>query len=112
MMQWGKVGAEPGEFNPPHGLAFDKAGRLYVADRSNNRIQIFDQGGKLLGIWKRSADPSGVYIDKNDNIYVADSLSNDMTNPGFKTASVGARIPTARWPASFPGANTTPSRRW
>jgi sugar lactone lactonase YvrE len=84
LMQWGKVGAAPGDFNPPHGLAFDKEGRLYVADRSNNRIQIFDQNGKLLGIWKQFGRPSGIYIDKNDTIYVADSLSNATTNPGFK----------------------------
>jgi len=84
IMQWGKVGAGPGEFNPPHGFAFDKAGRLYVADRSNNRIQIFDQQGKFLAEWKQFGRPSGVYIDKNDNIYVADSLSNETANPGFK----------------------------
>jgi DNA-binding beta-propeller fold protein YncE len=84
LMQFGKVGSGPGEFNPPHGFAMDKAGRLYVADRSNNRIQIFDQNGKYLTEWKQFGRPSGVYIDKNDTIYVADSLSNEMTNPGFR----------------------------
>ncbi len=84
LMQWGKVGSGPGEFNPPHGFALDKEGRLYVADRSNNRIQIFDQNGRYLAEWKQFGRPSGVYIDKNDNIYVADSLSNETTNPGFR----------------------------
>jgi DNA-binding beta-propeller fold protein YncE len=83
ILQWGKVGAEPSDFNPPHGFAFDHEGRLYVADRSNNRIQIFDQNGRLLGIWKQFGRPSGIYIDKNDTLYVADSLSNQTTNPGF-----------------------------
>lgn len=82
--EWGKLGAGPGEFNSPHGLAMDKEGRLYVADRSNNRVQVFDQDGKFLTEWRQFGRPSGIYIDKNDNIYVADSLSNEPTNPGFK----------------------------
>jgi len=82
--QWGKLGAGPGEFNSPHGLAMDKEGRLYVADRSNSRIQIFDQDGNFLTEWRQFGRPSGIYIDKNDNIYVADSLSSPQNNPGFK----------------------------
>jgi len=83
LLSWGKLGAGPGEFNAPHGLAMDKAGRLYVADRSNNRIQIFDQQGKFLGEWKQFGRPSGIFITKDDMIYVADSLSNAKNNPGF-----------------------------
>jgi sugar lactone lactonase YvrE len=81
---WGKEGAGPGDFNVPHGLAFDSGGRLFVADRANSRIQIFDQDGKLLDEWKQFGRPSGLYIDKNDVIYVADSQSSDKLNPGFK----------------------------
>jgi sugar lactone lactonase YvrE len=81
---WGKEGSGPGEFNVPHGLAFDSAGRLFVADRANSRIQIFDQDGKLLDEWKQFGRPSGITIDKNDVIYVADSQSSDKLNPGFK----------------------------
>jgi sugar lactone lactonase YvrE len=62
----------------------DKAGRLYVADRSNSRIQIFDQDGKFLAEWRQFGRPSGVFIDKNDIIYVADSTSSDKVNPGYK----------------------------
>jgi DNA-binding beta-propeller fold protein YncE len=83
LLSWGKLGEGPGEFNAPHGLAMDKAGRLYVADRSNNRIQIFDQQGKFLGEWKQFGRPSGIFITKDDMIYVADSLSNKQNNPGF-----------------------------
>jgi hypothetical protein len=50
---WGKRGSAPGEFIAPHGLAFDSKGRLFVADRANNRIQIFDQDGKFLEEWKQ-----------------------------------------------------------
>ncbi len=44
--EWGKLGSAPGEFEGPHALAFDRKGRLFVGDRSNNRIQIFNQNGK------------------------------------------------------------------
>ncbi|HYM18924.1 MAG TPA: peptidyl-alpha-hydroxyglycine alpha-amidating lyase family protein [Micropepsaceae bacterium] len=81
---WGKHGTGPGEFDAPHGLAMDSQGRLYVADRSNSRIQIFDQDGKFIAEWRQFGRPSGVFIDKKDIIYVADSTSSDKTNPGFK----------------------------
>jgi streptogramin lyase len=81
---WGKKGSGPGEFALPHRLAMDSQGRLFVADRSNSRIQIFDQDGKFLAEWKQFGRPSGVFIDKNDVIYVADSESNNTQNPGFK----------------------------
>jgi DNA-binding beta-propeller fold protein YncE len=81
---WGKKGTGPGEFDAPHGLAMDSAGRLFVADRSNSRIQIFDQEGKFLAEWRQFGRPSGVYINKNDIIYVADSTSGEKTNPGYK----------------------------
>ena len=90
---WGKKGAGPGEFNVPHALAMDSSGRLFVGDRANSRIQIFDQDGKFLAEWKQFGRPSGVFIDKGDIIYVADSESNDTQNPGFKR---GLRIGSAK----------------
>jgi sugar lactone lactonase YvrE len=90
---WGKRGTAPGEFDTPHALAFDSRGRLFVADRGNNRIQIFDQDGKFLEEWKQFSRPSGIYIDKNDVIYVADSESNSKTNPGGKR---GIRVGSAK----------------
>jgi streptogramin lyase len=81
---WGRTGAGPGEFDTPHALAMDSKGRLFVGDRSNNRIQIFDQDGKFLEDWKQFGRPSGIYIDANDNLYVADHASNAKVNPGFK----------------------------
>jgi sugar lactone lactonase YvrE len=90
---WGKRGSAAGEFDTPHGLALDSRGRLFVADRGNNRIQIFDQDGKLLEEWKQFSRPSGLYIDKNDVLYVADSESNRKTNPGWKR---GIRIGSAK----------------
>jgi sugar lactone lactonase YvrE len=109
---WGKEGNGPGEFNVPHGLAFDSAGRLFVADRANNRIQIFDQDGKLLDTWKQFGRPSGITIDKNDMIYVADSQSSDKLNPGFKQGirvgnvkdgKVAAFIEESKFPGALEG---------
>jgi sugar lactone lactonase YvrE len=91
--EWGKKGTGPGEFGLPHGLAMDSAGRLFVADRENNRVQIFDQDGKFLAEWKQFGRPSGVFIDKNDVLYVADSQSSEKTNPGFQQ---GVRIGSAK----------------
>jgi DNA-binding beta-propeller fold protein YncE len=90
---WGKRGSGPGEFDTPHGLAFDSQGRLFVADRGNSRIQIFDQDGKFLAEWKQFSRLSGIYIDKNDVLYGADSESNAQRNPGWKR---GIRIGSAK----------------
>lgn len=78
LMTWGMKGSGPGEFNIPHALAFDAQGRLFVADRGNNRIQIFDEQGKFLAEWKQFSRPSGIAIDKHDAIYVADSESGSV----------------------------------
>jgi sugar lactone lactonase YvrE len=97
LMKWGKHGSGQGEFEVPHALAFDSRGRLFVGDRANNRIQIFDQDGKFLGQWKQFSRPSGMYIDRNDILYVTDSESTDKEgygyNPGWKR---GIRIGSAK----------------
>ena len=92
---WGKLGAGPGEFDQPHSMAMDSKGRLFVGDRNNNRIQIFDQDGKFIAEWKQFSRPSGVYIDKNDLLYVADSESESVSrnHDGWKR---GIRIGSAK----------------
>jgi hypothetical protein len=76
----------PGEFDVIHTLAFDSRGRLFIGDRQNNRIQIFDQNGGFIAQWFQFGRPSGMYIDNNDVIYVADSESRDgRTNTGALT---------------------------
>jgi len=92
---WGIKGSGPGEFAQPHALAMDSRGRLFVGDRSNNRIQIFDQDGKFLAEWAQFSRPSGIEIDKNDVIYVADSESGSV-NPGHRDWKRGIRIGSAR----------------
>jgi sugar lactone lactonase YvrE len=73
--------AQPYSFDQPHALAMDSKGRLFVGDRGNNRIKIFDQSGKLLDTWYQFSRPSGIYIDKDDRIYVADSESGSVSPP-------------------------------
>jgi streptogramin lyase len=90
---WGKRGKGPGEFDTPHAIAMDSQGRIFVADRGNNRIQIFDQDGRFIDQWKQFGRPSGVFIDRQDMIYVADSQSNATLNPGFTR---GIRIGRAK----------------
>jgi sugar lactone lactonase YvrE len=91
---WGKKGTGPGEFDIPHALAFDSKGRLFVGDRNNNRIEIFDQDGNFIDQWRQFSRPSGIFIDKHDVIYVADSESNSVRpNPGFKR---GMRVGSAK----------------
>jgi sugar lactone lactonase YvrE len=90
---WGKLGSGPGEFKTPHGLAMDSRGRLFVADRGNNRIQIFDQDGKFLDEWKQFSRLSGIYIDNKGILYGTDSESSTARNAGWKR---GIRIGSAK----------------
>src|SRR6202007_2813292 len=85
------------EFNCPNAIAIDAQGRVLVGDRTNNRIQIFDQDGNYLEEWRQFGRPSGIYITAHDTIYVADSESGPDTGahelPGMKK---GIRIGSAR----------------
>ena len=73
---WGGKGTGPGQFDVPHSIAIDSKGRVYVADRSNNRIQIFDENGKFLNQWTNFGTPWGLFI-KDDLIYVVDGTANN-----------------------------------
>ena len=92
---WGSKGSGPGELDIPHAIAMDSQGRLFVGDRQNNRIQIFDQDGKYLDQWAQFSRPSGIFIDAKDNIYVADSESESVSknHDGWKR---GIRIGSAK----------------
>ena len=90
---FGEYGYGPSQFRGAHSLAMDSKGRLFVADRGNRRIQIFDQEGKLLDTWYQFSRISGLYIDRNDTLYAIDSESDDNYNPGWRK---GLRVGSAR----------------
>lgn len=90
---WGRTGYAPGEFRMLHSIAIDPEGRVFVADRGNNRIQIFDQEGRFLAQWTQFGRPSGITFDQQGQIYVTDSESDNVQNPGWE---MGIRIGDAR----------------
>jgi DNA-binding beta-propeller fold protein YncE len=95
--EWGSKGSGPGQISEPHTIALDSQGRVFVGDRENNRIQIFDQEGKLITEWRQFGRPSGISITRDDTIYVTDSESGPDTGahelPGIKK---GIRIGSAK----------------
>lgn len=95
--EFGTPGKARGEIEVPHALAFDSKGRLFVADRWNNRVSVFTQDGKFIDAWSQFGRPSGIAIDRNDVLYSADSESRNPVgygyNPGWQR---GIRIGSAR----------------
>src|SRR5262249_26495377 len=75
---YGKTGKAPGDFRGPHALSYDSQGRLFVADRNNNRIQIFDKNMKFVTEWKQFGRPSGMAILKDDTLLVSDTESGHV----------------------------------
>ena len=88
--QFGKRGTGPGDFIQPHALALDAEGRLYVGDRSNNRVQVLTTDGKFIAEWPQFSRPSGIAI-RGDMIYVADSESGSVA-PSQKLWIRGIRV--------------------
>jgi len=83
LMEWGETGRERGQFRTPHALAMDSQGLLYVGDRDNRRVQVFTQEGAFVREYHHLGRASGLHIDANDWLYVADSESSMNGNPGF-----------------------------
>jgi NHL repeat len=86
LSSWGEPGGGPGQFHLPHGIAIDKQGVVYVADRENSRVQLFDLDGKYLAQWTDVARPCQVFV-AGDRVYVAEL--------GFRAG---------RWPGTAPPA--------
>ena len=87
--EWGEIGFRPGQFRTPHALEFDSQGRLFVADRGNHRVQIFDQDGNLLDIYYQFSRISGLFITADDMLYAIDSESQETNHYGWMN---GVRI--------------------
>ena len=69
---WGGPGTGPAQFNIPHALVIDREGRVLVADRENNRIQIFKQDGQFITQWSDTNRPSSLFVDGKGNIIVGE----------------------------------------
>ncbi len=93
VLRYGTTGQGHLQLSAPHAIAIDTQGRLFIADRDNNRLMIWDQDGGYIDQWQQFGRPSGIYIDHTDTIYVADSESWGPDNPGWKK---GIRIGSAR----------------
>jgi len=92
LFSWGDPGKGPSQFVVPHGLAVDNSGRVLVADRHNNRIQIFDAFGKYLTEWTEGLKfPTDIYIDKDQTVYVS-----ELMRPGISIFDINGKL-LARW---------------
>jgi len=87
--QWGQLGLEHGEFRTPHAMEFDSKGRLWVADRGNHRIEIFDQEGNYLESRYTYGRISGLFITADDEVYAIDSESSPLNHPTWRN---GVRV--------------------
>ena len=85
---WGKIGVKHGEFRTPHALMFDAKGRLWVADRGNHRLEIFDKDGNYLESRYMFGRVSGFFI-KGNLLYAIDSESGPLNHPNWRD---GVRI--------------------
>jgi len=103
--QWGgcigSEGDDPLQFNDPHDIEIDHStGRIYIADRGNDRVQVLDKDGNFITQWTQFGKPSGIAIDDKGNIYVADGMSNEHWNPGWQRGIRIADIKTG-WIKAF-----------
>lgn len=90
LFQWGRPGAGPGEFNTPHAIAIDKGGLVYVADRENDRVQIFSASGRFIREF-RSPDmgrPYGLALLSGDRMVIADGGEQPDSGPDRSGAAI------------------------
>ncbi len=90
LQSWGEPGSGPGQFHVPHGIAVDRNGTVYVADRENSRIQLFSADGTFRGEWTDVARPCQVTIDRDGSIFVAELGHRAGRWPGTGPAPAGA----------------------
>jgi hypothetical protein len=91
LASWGECGADPGQFNIPHNIVCDRDGWVYVADRENHRVQVFDGNGKYETQWNNLHRPCALYLGKDDGVcYVGELGPHQPVNQAFP--NLGPRI--------------------
>jgi DNA-binding beta-propeller fold protein YncE len=115
--QWGRRGSALGEFDEPHDVFIGGSqNRLYIADRRNQRIQVFDQEGNFIAAWKQFGEPSSVFVGKDDTIYVGSGFPDPSSKRGeirgivvgsAKDGSLKAFIPDPADPNSLSRGTTS-----
>jgi DNA-binding beta-propeller fold protein YncE len=108
LLAWGTKGTEPGQLQVPHSIAVDGKRRVYVADRSNSRVQVFDENGKPLDIWPNISSPYTLLVSKDQHLWVADGHLNriskyDLTGKFLYGWGVSATIRNGDEPGWFDG---------
>ena len=78
LMEWGRSGTGPGEFNLVHSVKIDANRRVSVVDRRNGRIQIFDENGTFLDMWDGMAQPSHVVVTQDQTVWISDPTLNRL----------------------------------
>ena len=109
LMEWGKRGTGPGEFDLPHVIVIDSRQNLYVSDRENNRIQIFDAQGKFLRQWTHLGATQGMDLNAKDELWIVthrnkaeniayDTLAGRIMRIDIKTGEIlGAMESPGHW---------------
>ena len=113
IMEWGEIGTDHGQFRTPHALEFDAQGRLWVADRGNHRLEIFDQEGNYLDSRYQYGRISDLFITEDEMVYAIDSESNRLRHINWRErrphrtcrsgrarrlhSAVGVRQPAEPW---------------
>ncbi|MGH9139704.1 MAG: peptidyl-alpha-hydroxyglycine alpha-amidating lyase family protein [Vicinamibacterales bacterium] len=89
---WGSKGSGPGQFGGPHCVAMDSGGRVYVCDRSNKRIQVFDQNGHYLSQMTQFGTPVSIAFDRDDVMFVAAPAPENQVTIGTTSGAVRETI--------------------
>ncbi len=108
---FGKKGSAPGELDEPHAITMDAEGRVFVADRNNHRVSIFDQDGKFLEAWTQFGIPTGLEVDRSkDVLYVTDNFlradSPYKRGVRFGSAKTGKVAGFIEYPSQDPKSNS------
>ena len=91
LLSWGESGTGPGQFNIAHNIATDKDGWVYVADRENQRMQVFDRNGKFETQWINMAKPCGLFIDQSSELVYVGELGVAI-GPNSQAYGLGPRV--------------------